>query len=188
MNQYVLSAVLGCPQNTGGREGSRAVSKTGQTRGRGGKQCWASGNRGEDGLLVLLKGQVHSNPFFRPHLGQCLLDPRLVALHHLQEGCYLFNCLSLEISSNICLGLSRQSTPHPFDLEWLHQGSDLHLAHLRAGRLCILQRLFQGIKTNDSSTDFYLHCCFSNCLICQHIQGWCGPSWRPPSSRCLMFR
>ena len=110
----------------------------------------------------MLKGQVHSNPFFRPHLGQCLLDPRLVALHHLQEGCYLFNCLSLEISANICSGLSRQSTPHPFDLEWLHQGSDLHLAHLLAGHRCILQRLFQGIKINDSLTSFYTHSCFSS--------------------------
>lgn len=63
----------------------------------------------------------------RPHLGQCLLDPRLVALHHLQEG------------------LSRQSTPHLFDQEWLHQGSDLHLALLLAGRRCTLQRLFQGL-------------------------------------------
>ena len=136
MNQYVLSAVLGCPQNTGGREGSRAVSKTGQTRGRGGKQCWASGNRGEDGLLVLLKGQVHSNPFFR-----------------------------------------------------LHQGSDHHLAHLLAGRRCILQRLFQGIGTNNYSTNIYLyHSCFSSVLICRYIQGWCCPSWRPPSSRCFMFR
>ena len=163
MDHYELSAVLGCPQNTGGREGSRAVSKTGQTRGRGGKQCWASGNRGEDGLLVLPEeGQVYSNPIFRPHLGQCLLDPRLVALHHLQEGCHLFDSLSLEISANICSGLSRQSTPHPFGLEWLHQGSDLHLAHLLAGRRCTLQRLFQGIKTIDSSTILYLPPCFYN--------------------------